>query len=60
MLHYTHHAQGLTIKPYLDSKCLEDGEPWQDGFSAALCTSAVFTPLLSIHQGRQSKAILLY
>jgi serine/threonine protein kinase len=44
-------SQGDTIKPYLDSKCLVDGEPWQDGFSAGLCSSFLFTPLLSIHEG---------
>jgi hypothetical protein len=56
----TLHIQGATITPYLDSKCLEEGEPWQEGFSAALCTSAMFVPLLSVHPGRQSTAILYY
>jgi len=48
-------------KVYLDSACLEDGEPWQHGFSGvggfvgALRDSVVFVPLISWTKGEDGR-----
>jgi hypothetical protein len=44
-LHTLLTARGLTV--FLDSKCLQDGEPWEGGFVDALCKSCSFVPVLS-------------
>ena len=40
---------GRLIRPFLDKKCLVDGEKWEDGFSNGLVNSRVFVPFLTWH-----------
>ncbi len=42
------------VRPYLDKKCLKDGEPWADGFSAGLAHSCIFCPVMSWHEDSSS------
>jgi hypothetical protein len=45
----------FSTRPYLDKKCLKDGEPWEDGFSNGLAMSRVFNPIMSWHEGAGHK-----
>jgi len=44
-LYYMLKAEGVEV--WWDKKCLQPGQPWEDGFADGLCGADVFVPVLS-------------
>ena len=44
-------SEGDKPRPFLDLKCLQDGEPWQQGFIQGLSCTLVLVPLVTWVQG---------
>ena len=44
-LYYMLKAEGLEV--WWDRKCLQAGQPWEEGFADGLCGSDVFVPVIS-------------
>jgi len=40
-------SKSRPLRVFWDVKCLKTGEPWEEGFIKAICSSAVICPVLS-------------